>query len=77
MIVFAATCADSNVHCPYWASIGQCVNNPFSLRSEQEIVSSRLEELSPNIGLGKSDAIHVVVSPLISLMCFARMFPLD
>ena len=31
------------------------------------LVSSRLEELSPNSGLGKSDAILVVVSPLISL----------
>ena len=36
------------------------------------LVSSRLEELSPNSGLGKSDAIHVVVSPLISLMFFAH-----
>ena len=41
------------------------------------LVSSRLENLSPNSGLGKSDAIHAVVSPLISLMFFARMFPLD
>ena len=41
------------------------------------LVSSRLEDLSPNTGLGKSDAIHVVVSPLISLMFFAQMFPLD
>ena len=41
------------------------------------LVSSRLEDLSPNTGLGKSDAIHVVVSPLISLMFFARMFLLD
>ena len=47
------------------------------------LLSSRLEELSLNSGLGKSDAIHVVVSPLISLMFFAhslhssRMFPLD
>ena len=32
------------------------------------LVSSHLEELSPNSGLGKSDAILVVVSPLISLM---------
>ena len=32
------------------------------------LVSSRFEELSPNSGLGKSDAILVVVSPLISLM---------
>ena len=46
------------------------------------LLSSRLEELSLNSGLGKSDAIHVV-SPLISLMFFAhslhsaRMFPLD
>ena len=36
------------------------------------LVSSRLEELSLNSGLGKSDAIHVVVSPLISLMLFAH-----
>ena len=36
------------------------------------LLSSRLEELSPNSGLGKSDAIHVVVSPLISLMFFAH-----
>ena len=35
------------------------------------LVSLRLEDLSPNTGLGKSDAIHVVVSPLISLMFFA------
>ena len=46
------------------------------------LVSSRLEELSLNSGLGKSDAIHVVVSPLISLVFFAYlsstpMFPLD
>ena len=41
------------------------------------LVSSRLEDLSPNTGLGKSDAIHVVVSPLISLMFFIQMFPLD
>ena len=34
--------------------------------------SSRLEELSPNSGLGKSDAIHVVASPLISLMFFTH-----
>ena len=47
------------------------------------LLSSRLEELSPNSGFGKSDAIHVVVSPLISFMFFAhslhksaRMFPL-
>ena len=36
------------------------------------LVSSHLEELSLNSGLGKSDAIHVVVSPLISLMLFAH-----
>ena len=36
------------------------------------LLSSRLEELSPNFGLGKSDAIHVVVSPLISLTFFAH-----
>ena len=41
------------------------------------VVSSPLKELSLNTGLGKSDAIHVVVSPLISLMFFARMFPLS
>ena len=43
------------------------------------LVSLRLINLSPNTGLGKSDAIHVVVHvfPLISLMFFARMFPLD
>ena len=29
-------------------------------------------KLSPNSGLSKSDAIHVVVSPLISLMFFAH-----
>ena len=37
------------------------------------LVSSHLEELSPNTGVDKSDAIHVVVSPLILLMFFARM----
>ena len=36
------------------------------------LVFLRLEELSPNTGLGKSDAIHVVVSPLISLVFFAH-----
>ena len=36
------------------------------------LLSSLLEELSPNSGLGKSDGIHVVVSPLISLMFFAH-----
>ena len=47
------------------------------------LLSSRLEELSPNSCLGKSDAIHVVVFPLISLMFFAhslhsaQMFPLN
>ena len=41
------------------------------------LVSSCLEDLSPNTGLGKSNAIHVVVSPLISLMSFARMFTLN
>ena len=35
------------------------------------LVSSRLEDLSPNTGLGKSDAIHVVVSPwdLTHVLC--------
>ena len=41
------------------------------------LVSSCLEDLSPNTGLGKSDAIHVVVSPMVSLMFFARMFLLN
>ena len=36
------------------------------------LVFSRLEELSPNSGLGKSDAILVVIFPLISLMFFAH-----
>ena len=36
------------------------------------LLSSRLEELSPNTGFGKSDAIQVVVSPLLSLMFFAH-----
>ena len=36
------------------------------------LLSSRLKEFSPNSGLGKSDAIHVVASPLISLMFFAH-----
>ena len=38
------------------------------------LLSSRLEELSPNTGFGKSDAIQIVVSPLISLMFFAHSF---
>ena len=36
------------------------------------LLSSRLEELSPNTGFGKSDAIQVVVSPLLLLMFFAH-----
>ena len=47
------------------------VNLPMG--SEKSIIyelvpflSSHVEELSPNSDLGKSDAIHVVVSPLIS-----------
>ena len=41
------------------------------------LLSLRLEELSPNSGLGKSDAIHVVVSPLNSLMYFAHSLHLN
>ena len=41
------------------------------------LLSLRLEELSPNSGLGKSDAIHVVVSPLNSLMFFAHSLHLN
>ena len=38
-----------------------------------QLLSLHLKELSPNSGLGlKSDATHVVVSPLISLMFFAH-----
>ena len=36
------------------------------------LLSSRLEELSPNTGFGESDVIQVVVSPLISLIFFAH-----
>ena len=36
------------------------------------LLSSRLKELSPNSDLGKSDAVCIVVSPMISIMFFAH-----